>query len=87
MSYTVRLTPKAERFLEKAPEKLGKQLVGKIARLATEPRPRGCKKIKPDNARYRIRSGDYRIIYEIHDDILIVLVVLIGHRQGIYNRL
>jgi mRNA interferase RelE/StbE len=52
--------------------------------LATNPRPSGCKKLEGQNA-YRIRVGDYRVVYEIHDDVLIVLVVRVAHRREVYK--
>ena len=57
-----------------------------ISSLALNPRPQGYIKLKGTNA-YRIRTGDYRIIYEIHDDIITIVVIDIGHRSGIYRRL
>ena len=57
-----------------------------IASLASNPRPQGYKKLKGTNA-YRIRSGNYRIIYEIHDNIVTIVVIDIGHRREIYRRL
>jgi mRNA interferase RelE/StbE len=55
-----------------------------IASLANDPRPSGCKKLKGEDA-YRIRVGDYRVIYEIEDDKIIVIVVSVGHRKDIYK--
>ncbi|MEO8861462.1 MAG: type II toxin-antitoxin system RelE/ParE family toxin [Ginsengibacter sp.] len=57
-----------------------------IASLAANPRPTGYKKLKGINA-YRIRSGNYRIIYEIHDNIVTIVVIDVGHRREIYRRL
>jgi len=57
-----------------------------IASLAVNPRPQGYKKLKGTNA-YRIRSGNYRIIYEIHDNIITIVVIDVGHRREIYRRL
>ena len=56
-----------------------------IASLALNPRPQGYKKLKSTNA-YRIRSGNYRIIYEIHEDIITIVVIDVGHRREIYRR-
>lgn len=56
-----------------------------ITDLADEPRPSGCIKMKGRDA-WRIRVGDYRIIYEIEDVILIVTVVTIGHRRDVYKK-
>lgn len=86
MSYQVQLTPKAEKYLKSLAEKFARQIIGRLEDLREEPRPRGCEKIKEDKERYRIQSGNYRIIYEIHDDVLVVLVVRIDHRQGVYKR-
>ena len=55
-----------------------------IDALAEEPRPGGCEKLS-GQARYRLRQGAYRIIYEIHDDSLVVVVVKIGHRRDVYR--
>ena len=57
-----------------------------IARLAENPRPPGCKKLKGKNNEYfRIRVGSYRIIYTVEDNILLVVVIRAGHRQEIYD--
>ncbi len=53
--------------------------------LADDPRPAGCEKLSGQD-RYRIRQGSYRIIYEIQDDVLIVVVVKVGHRRDVYRR-
>ena len=55
--------------------------------LADNPRPRGVEKLEGRENRYRIRVGDYRVIYEIHDEVLLVLVVRIGHRREVYRGL
>jgi len=53
--------------------------------LRDNPRPSGVKKLKGEYfSQYRIRDGDYRAIYQIEDDILLVLVVKVGHRKGVY---
>lgn len=55
-----------------------------IDQLATEPRPAGCIKLS-GRAQWRVRVGDYRVLYEIHDDALLVLVIEVGHRRSIYR--
>jgi mRNA interferase RelE/StbE len=55
-----------------------------IGQLADNPRPVGCKKLKGMSA-WRIRVGDYRVVYEIHDDVLVVLVVRVAHRREVYK--
>jgi mRNA interferase RelE/StbE len=84
MKYTVLI----ERYAQKQIMKLGKKAIpiikAAIAGLADNPRPFGYKKLKGEEA-YRIRIGDYRIIYEINDDIILVTVVSVGHRKDIYK--
>lgn len=59
-------------------------IVQRIEALADDPRPNGCEKLSAQE-RYRVRQGNYRIIYEIIDDQLIVTVVKIGHRREVYK--
>ncbi len=59
-------------------------IVQRIEALADDPRPNGCEKLSGQE-RYRVRQGNYRIIYEIVDDQLIVTVVKIGHRREVYK--
>jgi mRNA interferase RelE/StbE len=84
MKYTILI----ERYAQKQIMKLGKKAIpvikAAIAGLSDNPRPYGYKKLKGEEA-YRIRVGDYRIIYEINDDIIIVTVVSVGHRKDIYK--
>jgi len=56
-----------------------------IASLAINPRPIGCKKLKGEQA-WRIRAGNYRVIYEINDEQVIVTVITVGHRKGVYRK-
>lgn len=53
--------------------------------LSLNPRPRGVKKLEGERELYRLRSGDYRIIYRVEDRVLLVLVIAIGHRREIYR--
>ena len=77
-----------ERYAQKQIAKLDKKILpivkDAIAGLAFNPRPHGYKKLKGEEA-YRIRIGDYRIIYEIEDEKIIVIVVSVGHRKDIYK--
>jgi mRNA interferase RelE/StbE len=63
-----------------------KRIQAKIDALAEEPRPRGVKKLKGPEGFLRLRVGDYRIVYSVHDDVLLVLVVRIGHRGDVYRK-
>jgi mRNA interferase RelE/StbE len=82
--YTVVLTNTAQKQLDKLPDSVAIPLLDAIEKLADEPRPDGCKKLK-GRAGYRVRRGDYRIIYDIQNDLLIVNVVAIGHRREAYR--
>lgn len=62
-----------------------KRIMQRVLALADEPRPIGCEKLSGEE-RYRIRQGDYRVVYEIADARLIVLVVKVGHRREVYRR-
>ena len=61
-----------------------RRIADAMTRLADQPRPPGCKKLTGIDA-WRIRVGDFRVVYEIHDDRLLVLVVRIGHRREVYD--
>ncbi|WP_019509130.1 type II toxin-antitoxin system RelE/ParE family toxin [Pleurocapsa sp. PCC 7319] len=59
-----------------------------IAKLAENPRPFGCKKLKGENNEYfRIRVGNYRVIYTVEDNVLLIVIIRVGHRQEIYDNL
>ncbi|PHJ63571.1 RelE/StbE family addiction module toxin [Nostoc linckia z18] len=85
MSYKVEILRGALKQLKKIPSELQERIQIKIDDLATEPRPNGVKKLKEKENAYRIRVGDYRVIYDIFDDILVVNVVEVGHRKNIYK--
>ena len=61
-----------------------KRILSKIEGLRNNPRPAGCEKLSNDE-RYRIRQGNFRIIYSIHDEKLTVWIVKIGHRKNVYR--
>ena len=61
-----------------------KRIVDKISLLAEEPRPSGCTKLSADE-KYRVRVGKYRILYQIFDRILLIVVVRIAHRKDVYR--
>ncbi len=62
-----------------------RRIVSRIRSLADDPRPRGCEKLSGRAERFRIRQGDYRIVYGIDDDDFTVTVVRIGHRKDVYR--
>ena len=82
--YSITIRKNAIKFLESVDEPDYTKIKTSISLLAENPRPSGCKKLKNRDA-YRIRQGNYRIIYEILDAILTVDVIAIGHRKNIYD--
>jgi mRNA interferase RelE/StbE len=85
MSYEVKITSAAQRQLAALPEDVLRRIDSKILSLADNPRPPGVKKLKAEVGLYRIRVGDYRIVYTIDDSISTVVVVKIGHRSDVYE--
>jgi len=83
--YRVLLRESAVGELERLPRKDLSRIVRRIQALAAQPRPRGCEKLSAQE-RYRVRQGDYRIVYAIDDAEREVVVVKIGHRGEIYRR-
>lgn len=83
--YEILLSKTAHKQLSALPLFIHNRIVEDISALAHTPRPNGCKKLKGYKTAYRIRTGDYRIIYEIEDKVLRILVVAIGHRKNIYD--
>ena len=86
MTYRVEVAAAAARQLRQLDRSAQRRVQAAIELLADEPRPSGAKKLVGGNGEWRVRTGDYRIVYEIHDDVLLVLVVAVGHRREIYNR-
>lgn len=84
MSYKITISRKAIKVLEKIHEPYYSQIKISIYQLAEDPRPIGSKKLKGRDG-YRIRVGNYRIIYEIIDRILTIDIIAIGHRKDIYD--
>lgn len=83
-SYSLEIKRSAARELEQVPLKDRRRIVTRIQALAHDPRPPGAEKLSGQE-RYRIRQGDYRILYEIENQILRVMVVKIGHRRDVYR--
>ncbi|BAH51836.1 MAG TPA: type II toxin-antitoxin system RelE/ParE family toxin [Mycobacterium sp.] len=86
MIYEVSLTPAAARQLRKFDPQVRRRVQAAIELLATEPRPPAATRLVGGNGEWRVRTGDYRIVYEIVDERLLVLVLTVGHRREIYQR-
>ena len=78
------LKPSAIKELEALPTKDRRKIITRIEGLASEPRPHGCEKLS-GLEQYRVRPGDYRVVYSIDDDVKVVLVVKVGHRRDVYR--
>jgi mRNA interferase RelE/StbE len=85
LPYRVLFYPAAERQLAKLSAGPRQRVLDRVARLAADPRPRGSVKLAGALELHRVRVGDYRVIYEIRDDEVLVLVVAIGHRREVYR--
>jgi len=82
--YELEVRPSVSRDVKGIPKEDLKRILRKIKALRDDPRPQGCVKLTGQEY-YRIRQGDYRIVYEIHDARLIVVVVKVGNRREIYR--
>ncbi len=84
MRYQVLLSKSVQKELDRLPNAIANRILVRLAGLETNPRPADVKKLKGRDA-WRIRVGDYRVIYEIHDRVLQVIVITVGHRREIYR--
>lgn len=86
MKYEVQISESAEKSLEKVPKKDRSRIIEKIDTLVEDPMPQGSIKLHGHKeSLYRIRSGNYRVVYSIKKDVLIILVVDIEHRREVYR--
>lgn len=83
--YKVLVERAAARELKRAPEKDYVRLVSRLGQLTAEPRPRGCRKLHGSKKEYRIRVGDWRVVYEIDGDQQIIYVLRIVLRKNAYR--
>jgi mRNA interferase RelE/StbE len=85
VSYGIELRPAAVRALRTVHPRDRARIQGAIRLLAEDPRPPGARKLQGRDG-YRVRVGDYRILYTVHDEVLLVVVVTLGHRGDVYKR-
>jgi mRNA interferase RelE/StbE len=83
-SYRLLIKPSAAKELEPLPTKDRKRVVARLQRLSAQPRPSGCEKLTGHDL-FRVRQGDYRILYEVQDQSLVVTVFKVGHRRDVYR--
>lgn len=86
MAYEIVIQDTANKVLRKLDKPVRERVAAAIEALADDPRPAGIKAIVGEPGAFRIRVGDYRVLYEIEDYRLVVMVVKIGHRSTVYNR-
>jgi mRNA interferase RelE/StbE len=84
VSYLVRITPLAEHQLAALDKMPYQTIKSKIANLADNPRPPGCQKLR-GRPGWRVRAGNYRILYDIEDELKVIAILEIGHRREIYR--
>jgi mRNA interferase RelE/StbE len=85
--YNINLLPTAARDLGQLPRPISRRVTRAIDSLADDPRPPGCEKLKAGAGdEYRIRVGDYRVLYKVDDDTRVVLIVRMRHRREVYRR-
>jgi len=85
VAYQIEFSRQADRQFRNLSSQIQQRLKPKIDSLATTPRPHGSEKLSGVDQLYRIRVGDYRIIYAVEDDRVLVLVVKVGHRRDVYR--
>lgn len=83
-SYELAFKKSVAKDLRELPKVAVKRILQRIRSLGENPRPPGCEKLSGQE-RYRIRQGAYRIVYEIHDHVLLVVVVKVAHRRDVYR--
>jgi mRNA interferase RelE/StbE len=86
--YQIEFLPSARKELTSFPRGAQERIGKKIDSLSINPRPHGVEKLEGKRGSfYRLRVGDYRILYEIQDEILLILVIKVGHRREVYRRM
>jgi mRNA interferase RelE/StbE len=84
-NYKIEISSTAEKSLKKIAKKDLAKIIEAIQILSINPFPEGCRKLAGEEGTYRIRQGDYRIIYEVEGKKLLILILKIGHRKDIYR--
>lgn len=86
MAYRIEFAPAAARQLRKLDPQARRRIQAAVELLANDPRPAGAKKLVGGEGEWRVRTGDYRVVYEIQDDALVVLVLAVAHRRDVYRQ-
>jgi mRNA interferase RelE/StbE len=85
--YKIKYKPKAQKFIEGQSLKIKRQLIKKIEDLQKDPRLAGSKLLDSEKNIYRIRTGNYRIIYQVREKVLLIIVAKVGDRKDVYRNL
>jgi mRNA interferase RelE/StbE len=83
--YSVEIARRAIKSIAKLPRQEQQRIRAAIDLLADEPRPPGCVALSGEDSAYRVRVGDYRVVYEVFDKRLVIQVVRVGHRRDVYR--
>ena len=86
MAHQIKIKRPAAKEIAALPKRDRRRVIAAIEALADDPRPEGARKLTNIENAYRIRVGDYRVVYQIVDNILTVFVVRVGHRKDVYRR-
>ena len=86
MSYAVEFLPSAQRELAALPKDIQRRIANRIDALREDPRPPGSKQLQGAERFYRLRVGDYRVIYSVESRRLVIVVVKVGHRRDVYRK-
>lgn len=86
MTYRIEVAPAAVRQLRMLDVAARRRVQAAIELLAEHPRPSGARKLAGGDGEWRVRTGDFRVVFEINDDVLLILVVAVGHRRDVYQR-
>lgn len=84
-SYQIEIKPSASKELEKLPRQMVVRVVAAIGELAEDPYPQGVRKLSGFDRTFRIRVGDYRVLYDIYENRLIIEIIRIRHRKDVYR--
>lgn len=83
--YEIIIKPSAEKEMDRLPSRIRQRIIAALEELSAEPRPSGCAKLHGPDDLWRIRVGQYRVVYAIQDEALMVLVVRVAHRKDVYR--
>jgi mRNA interferase RelE/StbE len=84
-SYQIEIKPSASKELEKLPRQMVVRIVAAVRQLADNPYPQGVRKLTGFDRTYRIRVGDYRVLYDVYENILVIEIIRIRHRKDVYR--